>query len=91
MIIRKIESKAWNCAERQKGKMGNGCKNIIIREDELLKTISEKLGWAWTDVERFDADRFMMMVQRVKIRAESVALKLSKAVESKKIASRRLS
>ena len=71
--------KAWNCAERQKGKLGNGCKNTIIREDELLKAISEKLGWAWNDAERFDADRFMTMVQRVEISVEGITVKLAKA------------
>ena len=71
--------KAWNCAERQKGKLGNGCKNVIIREDELLKAISEKLGWAWVDAEGFDADRFMIMVRRVEISAGGVAVKLTKA------------
>lgn len=57
--------KAWNCAERQKGKLGNGCKNIIIREDELLKTISEKMGWEWVAAERFDEAAFTSCVGRI--------------------------
>ena len=36
--------KAWNCKERQKGKKGNGCMNRIIKEDELMQSVSEKLG-----------------------------------------------
>ncbi len=68
--------KAWNCAERQKGKQGNGCKNVIIREDELLKTITEKLGWDWGDAERFDADHFMTMVRRVEISVGGVMVEL---------------
>lgn len=36
--------KAWNCKERQKGKNGNGCKNIIIKEDVLMQTVAAKLG-----------------------------------------------
>ena len=35
--------KAWNCKERQKGRQGNGCKNRIIKEDELMQMVSEKL------------------------------------------------
>lgn len=57
--------KAWNCAKRQKGKKGNGCKNVILWEDDLLKAISEKLGWDWTDAEHFDAARFKAIVRRV--------------------------
>lgn len=36
--------KAWNCKERQKGKKGNGCMNRIIKEDELMQAVAEKLG-----------------------------------------------
>ena len=36
--------KAWNCKERQKGKKGNGCLNRIIKEDELMQAVAEKLG-----------------------------------------------
>lgn len=36
--------KAWNCKERQKGKKGNGCMNVIVKEDVLVQTVSEKLG-----------------------------------------------
>ena len=71
--------KAWNCAERQKGKMGNGCKNAIIREDNLLKAISEKLGWSWTDSEHFDTARFVAIVRRVAISGDSVAVELIEA------------
>ncbi len=33
----------WKCADRLKGKQGNGCKNEIIREEHLLKMICAKL------------------------------------------------
>lgn len=36
--------KAWNCKERQKGKRGNGCMNVIVKEDALVQAVSEKLG-----------------------------------------------
>lgn len=36
--------KAWNCKERQKGSKGNGCKNVIMREDVLIQAILDKLG-----------------------------------------------
>ena len=36
--------KAWNCKERQKGSKGNGCKNVIMREDVLIQAILDELG-----------------------------------------------
>lgn len=36
--------KAWNCKERQKGKKGNGCMNVIVKEDALVQAVSEKMG-----------------------------------------------
>ena len=43
--------KVWKCAERLKGKKGNGCKNIAVPEHELLEAISEALGVEGVDEE----------------------------------------
>ena len=61
--------KVWNCAERQKGRKGNGCKCRIIREDELVEMILEKLGWDEIDEYRFDAE-----IERVVINDEEIEL-----------------
>lgn len=38
--------KSWICKERQKGKNGNGCQNVIIKEDMLMQAVAEKLSTA---------------------------------------------
>jgi hypothetical protein len=73
--------KAWNCNERQKGKKGNGCKNVIIREDELLKAISDQLGWQWEGVETFDSEGFLSKVQRVEASKECINVTLNEGLE----------
>ena len=45
--------KVWNCAERQKGRKGNGCKCRILREEELVELILAELGWEEMDEKRF--------------------------------------
>lgn len=61
--------KAWNCKERQKGAQGNGCRNRIIREDELMQTVLEKLGWEELDEERFrsEVSRVLVYPDRIEI------------------------
>ena len=44
--------KAWNCRERQKGKKGNGCKCRIVKEEEFLEELQQKLGWGTMDAGR---------------------------------------
>ena len=63
--------KAWNCAERQKGRRGNGCKNRSIREDELFQRIAESMG-----IEHFDEDRFFNEVIAVRIGADGISLQM---------------
>ena len=70
--------KVWNCSERQKGKNGNGCSNPMIREEELLKGISDSLGWEWNSEEEFDAWAFEQLVSRVEI-DENCAIVLKQA------------
>ena len=61
--------KVWNCAERQKGRRGNGCKCQIMREDELIAHILEELGWDEIDEYRFadEVDRVMVSNGEVKL------------------------
>ena len=59
--------KAWNCRERQKGRNGNGCKNIVVKEDELLQRIAEELG-----VEQFDESLFQSEAIRVLVSVDGI-------------------
>ena len=53
LMIRRVEknkhadSMNWVCKDRRKGKNGNGCKNLIIPEEELLEALSEALRLTW--------------------------------------------
>ena len=51
-----VYHKVWNCRERQKGPKGNGCRNNFIREEELLRKVSDQLGWEWKGADDFDAE-----------------------------------
>ena len=64
--------KTWNCAERQKGKLGNGCSGPMIRETLLLKAISDSLGWSWVDEEHFNVSSFLKGVHRIEISRDGV-------------------
>ena len=60
--------KAWNCKERQKGRKGNGCKNVILREDVLIQAILEKLGGTALDEVQMGAiQKVLVFTDRVKI------------------------
>ena len=52
------QKRVWICKDRKMGSKGNGCKNLIIPEDELLEALSETLGVAWTGVENVDESSF---------------------------------
>ena len=39
-----VRQKVWKCADRCKGKKGNGCKNEIISEEDLMILLSQTLG-----------------------------------------------
>ena len=60
-----MDCKVWNCRERQKGKAGNGCRNAPVAEEELLRGISDALGWEWKGAEEFGTERFLREVQAV--------------------------
>lgn len=60
--------KAWNCKERQKGRKGNGCKNVILREDVLIQAILEKLGTtALDEVQMGTIQKVLVYTDRVEI------------------------
>ena len=46
--------KAWNCAERQKGRNGNGCRNMVWKEEVLTDAVCGLLGWDAFDEKRFE-------------------------------------
>ena len=62
--------KVWNCAERQKGRKGNGCKLRTIKEDLLLQTIEESIG---CEVNAENAAQ----IQRVVITEDDIAVEAS--------------
>ena len=61
---------AWECKDRKKGNKGNGCKNRTIREEELLRMISDKMGW-----ESFDEELFDKTVEQVEIYKDRITVK----------------
>ena len=69
-----VKYKAWNCKDRQRGVLGNGCKMRIVKEEELLKEISLQLGW-----EEFDKERFLAEVERVDVGTEEIRITRKKA------------
>ena len=62
--------KAWNCGDRQKGSKGNGCKCRIMKEDELMETVLEQLGWTEMDEERFEETVSRVLVYDDRIEVE---------------------
>ena len=55
----------WLCGNRKMGKKGERCMNRIIKEDDLLKAISDELGWEWKGADAFDKDEFKKKVERI--------------------------
>lgn len=49
-MTRKTErnhKKVWLCKDRKQGSKGSGCKNRIIREDQLLSSLAAASGFHW--------------------------------------------
>ena len=65
--------KVWKCAEREKGKKGNGCKNKVILEETLLQEISVQMEWEWTEADNFPYDR-LEEIEYVEIGEEGIAV-----------------
>ena len=70
-----VYHKVWNCRERQKGKAGNGCRNASVAEEELLRGISDALGWEWKGADDFDAEQFNALVQAVYVENGEVSVR----------------
>lgn len=66
--------KAWSCRERVKGKKGCGCRNVTVKEDELLKGVSEILGWEWNGADAFDEGKLCKIVDSVEIWKDRVSV-----------------
>ncbi len=58
---------AWNCRERQKGKNGNGCKNVTVQEKVLEELICSELGWTV-----FSDEWFNIEVERVEVAGNGI-------------------
>ncbi len=58
---------AWNCRERQKGKNGNGCKNITIQEKTLEELSAGIMGW-----DEFNDERFNSEIARVEVTGNGI-------------------
>lgn len=71
-----IQQKIWKCHERLYG----DCKGAIITEENLLRRISDYLGWNWFGVESFDSEQFLMTVARIEIYANGIWIDRKKAV-----------
>lgn len=71
-MIRRVEKSksgekvTWICKDRRKGKKGNGCKNLIIPEEELLEALTETLGAKWNGIDSVD-ERVFDKLKTVKI------------------------
>ena len=44
-----IKHKVWTCRGRHEGRKGNGCKCRNVKENELIDTISERIGEELTE------------------------------------------
>ena len=69
--------KAWNCAERQKGKKGNGCKCRIVKEEELKAEIASSMKW-----ESFDETQFSEQVRKVWVGKKEVRIESDRVIPS---------
>ena len=53
-----VRQKVWKCADRLKGKKGNGCKNEIISEEDLMILLSETLGVPYNGLDNLDPEDY---------------------------------
>ena len=65
---------AWCCAERRKGQKGNGCKNRIWKETELLQALSQALGWDERARGPLSAEAFPRAVERILLHDQRIEL-----------------
>ena len=61
--------KAWICKERQKGKNGDGCKNKIFKESELMQLLADELGIVEVDTEALNqCGKVLVYKDRIEIK-----------------------
>ena len=53
-----VRQKVWKCADRCKGKKGNGCKNEIISEEDLMILLSQTLGIPYNGLDYLNPDDY---------------------------------
>lgn len=53
-----VRQKVWQCEGRFKGKKGNGCKNEIISEEELMILLSETLGVPYNGLDNLNPEDY---------------------------------
>jgi len=64
--------KAWICRDHLKK---NGCPNTYIREDKLLRVISERMGWQWNGNAAFDVGLFQREVSTIEVTNGEVSMR----------------
>ncbi|MBI9095632.1 MAG: zinc ribbon domain-containing protein [Sphaerochaeta sp.] len=63
----------WVCSgKRRKDKDQCTCTNLLIRDEQLLKTVSDALGLQWSTVDEFDADALANSVERIVVKPDGV-------------------
>ena len=65
---------AWCCAERRKGQKGNGCKNRIWKETELLQALAQALGWDERARGPLSVETFPRAVERILLHDQRIEL-----------------
>ena len=48
----------WKCRGREHGRLGNGCKNDVMSEEDLFQMICLQTGIRWNGVENVTAETF---------------------------------
>jgi hypothetical protein len=63
----------WVCSgKRRKDKKQYTCTNRSVRDEHLLKIVSDALGLSWSSVEDFDADNLDDSVERIVVKPEGI-------------------
>ena len=63
--------KTWRCRGRTHAS-GCGCRHI--KEEELLRAISEQFGWPWKDEDSFDSWAFLEMAGKVLVSSTGIEI-----------------
>lgn len=63
--------KVWKCYDR---KHGAKCHNPNMNEEDLLRAISDFMGWTWTGAGDFDAWAFEQLVSKVEVGTDGITV-----------------